>query len=85
MPQVDGLELLAWVKGQSHFRNVSFVLLTSSNNEADRSWAKDLGADDYLVKATRVDELARVLRGVLERWCGNPKPGLEGQDQRRSA
>ena len=72
MPNVDGLELLAWVKGQSRFREIPFVLLTSSNDERDRSRAKELGADDYLVKPTGLEELVKVLRGVLKRWCLDP-------------
>jgi len=69
MPNLDGFEFLAWVKGQSRFRQVPFVILTNSNLELDRSKARALGADEYLVKPPTLEELEKMLLAVLNRWC----------------
>jgi CheY-like chemotaxis protein len=62
MPHVNGLELLGWVRGQPHLASIPFVMLSSSAQAADKEGAIRLGADDYLVKPSRFDELVGLLK-----------------------
>ena len=50
MPQMNGLELLAWVRQQDNLSEIPFVMLSSSNLEQDVTAAEQLGAVDYQVK-----------------------------------
>ena len=67
MPLMDGLELLAWCKGQPWEPAIPFVLLTSSNDQRDRDRARDHGADEFLTKPGRFGELVATVAGISER------------------
>lgn len=67
MPLMDGLELLAWFKGQSWQPTIPFVILTGSNDQWDVLKAWQRGADEYLAKPERFDDLAKTVARVSER------------------
>jgi CheY-like chemotaxis protein len=61
MPQLNGFELLAWVKTQPSLESIPFVVLSSSPLERDRDRADKLGADRYLVKEPNPAALSAAL------------------------
>ncbi len=63
MPEMDGLELVAIVKGR--FRLVPIVLMTSQGNEKLAVQAMQRGAASYVPKSTLANELLGVVRRVL--------------------
>lgn len=62
MPRLTGLELLSQVKQSERLRRVPFVLLTSSDEPSHRKAATARGADLYLVKPARLEDLLTVAR-----------------------
>lgn len=69
MPRMDGLELLRQIKGEPRLRDIPFVVLTSSDHEADRKEAMSLGAICYLTKPSDLDAYANIvsrLRKLME-------------------
>ena len=65
LPRLDGLEVLERIRAAARTRTVPVVLLTSSEDEADRLQAYVQGANSYLVKPVEatafkdlVDELS---------------------------
>ncbi len=50
LPKYNGLEVLAAIKDDPDLTRVPVVMLTTSTAEADRSKARQLHADRYLVK-----------------------------------
>jgi two-component system chemotaxis sensor kinase CheA len=50
MPAMDGLELLAAVRGDADLGSLPFVIVTSRGSEEDRQRGADAGADAYVVK-----------------------------------
>lgn len=64
VPGLDGLELLTWLRRQKE-SNVPVVMLSSRSSEEDAVRALDLGADDYVRKPVRPQELAARIRRVL--------------------
>ena len=65
LPYADGYELLARIRARPGWEAVPVILLTSRSQEKDIVRALDAGANDYLVKPFRPDELrARVRRLV---------------------
>src|SRR3954453_715481 len=50
MPQLNGFDLLNWLKQQPHLRQIPAIVLTSSDLPEDRRRATELGAAAYWVK-----------------------------------
>ena len=67
MPLMNGLELLAWFKGQPWGPAIPFVLLTNSNDQRDKDGARERGADEFLVKPWQFWELVSTVEGISER------------------
>src|SRR5437870_13768071 len=68
MPLVDGFDVLVWLQGRSQTVSLPVVVLSSSSLVADKNRAKQLGAQDYLVKPTRMEELTALAQALHERW-----------------
>lgn len=65
MPGLDGWEVCRIVKDHPEFRDVRVVMFTARGDFADKQRGLRAGADDYLVKPIRLDELARVVERNL--------------------
>ena len=65
MPNVDGFEVLKVVKGNEETRHIPIVVLTAKAEEEDRQRAIDLGADDYMTKPFKPQELWDLLKKHL--------------------
>jgi DNA-binding response OmpR family regulator len=63
LPHVDGYELLTEIREDSRWRNVPVLILSAKGLESDVVRAFELGANDYVIKPFRPQELlARVNR-----------------------
>jgi two-component system chemotaxis response regulator CheY len=67
MPDINGLELISFVRGNPAYRHIPLVIISTEGSERDRDRGLDLGADAYLVKPFAPDALAETARGLLER------------------
>lgn len=67
MPQMDGYELIRQVRRQPAFRLLPVIFLTARTNTDERIRGYQLGCDAYLPKPFELDELAAVVRNLLER------------------
>jgi CheY-like chemotaxis protein len=72
LPCKSGPEVLEWLRRQPHFARLPVVVYTSSDRDMDRAKARRLGATDYLVKKSNVNEMASVARGLVQRWISTP-------------
>jgi DNA-binding response OmpR family regulator len=70
LPDMDGLELLAWLRGKGLVMPV--LILTARDSTSDKVTGLDRGADDYLAKPFDIQELSARLR-ALERRLGMEK------------
>lgn len=71
MPNMTGIELVAWARADRRFDPVRFVVLSSSREAADQEACKAAGADDYLVKFPQPDvfsQLVSVANAEPRRW-----------------
>jgi two-component system KDP operon response regulator KdpE len=64
LPGMDGLEVLAGIRGWS---TVPIVVLSGRDTESMKVKALDLGADDYLTKPFGMDELFARIRAATRR------------------
>lgn len=75
MPRVDGLEVLAALKGDPEKRSIPIVVMTSSQEEKDVIKSYDLGANSYVVKPVDFDDLTDVARQAGMYWLAiNHRP-----------
>lgn len=68
MPRVDGLEVLATLKGDANTKNIPIVIMTSSQEEKDVVKSYDLGANSYVVKPVNFEDLSEVARQAGLYW-----------------
>jgi CheY-like chemotaxis protein len=77
MPRMDGFELLAWVRSRTLLRRIPFVVLTSSSQNPDINRAYDMGANSYLVKPGKFEDLMHLSRSLRVYWLHlNQRPDL---------
>jgi DNA-binding NarL/FixJ family response regulator len=67
MPEQDGHEVLAALRADTATARIPFIFLTAKGEHADIRAGMNLGADDYLVKPVRVDDLLEAIAARLER------------------
>src|SRR2546423_12221602 len=57
MPRMNGFEVLEWVRQSGECAHLMVHVVSASSREADILRAYELGANSYLVKPSRMDEL----------------------------
>jgi len=72
MPEMDGYEFLKHYRRE---RSVPVIIITAREEESDAVLGLELGADDYVIKPFRMQELAARVRAVLRR-ADPPDPNL---------
>ncbi|MFQ5887020.1 MAG: two-component system response regulator, partial [Anaerolineae bacterium] len=65
MPRVDGFEVCRRIKSDPETLGTKVLVVTGYPEEVER--AKESGADDYLVKPLRVEELREKVRNLMRR------------------
>jgi CheY-like chemotaxis protein len=68
MPKMSGLEVLNWIRLQPNLKQATVLILSSSEQPEDINSAKRIGADGYLVKPTRFEDLQKLVRGLESDW-----------------
>jgi two-component system, chemotaxis family, chemotaxis protein CheY len=66
MPDINGLELINFVKKNPNYRETPLFIITTEGREQDRDRGMALGASEYLVKPFQPESLARLLRRYLK-------------------
>lgn len=79
LPRRSGLEVLEWLQQQPGLRRLPVVVLTSSSESIDVNRAYDLGANSYLVKPVRFEDLLQMVRSLHFYWLIlNTPPEITG-------
>jgi len=65
MPKMDGIQLLAAIKGAPEWRGIPVVMVTTEGGEAKVGEAVRLGAAGYVRKPFTADQIKEKLVGVL--------------------
>ena len=66
MPDINGLELVSFVKNNAAYRAIPLVIVSTEGSERDRDKGIGLGADAYLVKPFEPEALREIARRLLE-------------------
>jgi CheY-like chemotaxis protein len=71
MPKVSGFEVLEWLQKHDRVLKTKIVVLSSSNLPSDMQKARMLGAHDYRVKPSDIDDMITMVKDVATRWLSN--------------
>jgi two-component system OmpR family response regulator len=75
LPKMDGLSVLK--RWRANGRNTPVLILTARGSWAERVDGIDAGADDYLPKPFRMEELLARLRAIVRRSAGHASSLVE--------
>jgi two-component system response regulator len=70
LPKVDGVEVLARIRAQAEIRALPVIVLSSSEQPADRRRCYELGANSYLRKPTDFAKLRDLMEMIESYWLG---------------
>jgi CheY-like chemotaxis protein len=82
MPGQSGFDVIKWARAQPATRSLPIVVITSSNQESDIQDAYRLGANGYVIKPGRPDELLAMVKGIKNYWL---RSVTEASDTPRSS
>lgn len=62
MPEVNGFELLQWVRSNENYKDIPFIMVTAQAEKKDSTLAIDTGANNFITKPFTFEELKHVLK-----------------------
>jgi twitching motility two-component system response regulator PilH len=65
MPGRNGFQACRDLKNDDRFKKIPIILCTSKGQESDKFWGKQQGADGYLVKPFKADDLLTAVRNAV--------------------
>jgi CheY-like chemotaxis protein len=76
MPKKSGLDVLKWIRAQPSICTLLVVVVTSSAHDADIHRAYIQGANAYLVKPARPEELVVMVKAIKDFWLAQNRRAL---------
>jgi two-component system, chemotaxis family, chemotaxis protein CheY len=65
MPDIGGIEVLEFVRGQDELRDIPIVVVTTRGDEASRARSLAVGASSFMTKPFEPAEILSELRSLL--------------------
>ena len=65
MPEMDGFGVLFSLRENVTTAHIPFIFLTASTRTYDRQWGVELGANDYITKPFKLEQLLDAIRKRL--------------------
>ncbi len=65
LPKQNGFQICRKLKNMDASKHIPIILLTSKNTPLDRSWGLRQGADMYITKPFKEDELVASVRSLV--------------------
>jgi CheY-like chemotaxis protein len=75
MPKMSGFEVLEWIRSQPELKRTAVLILTASEKPEDVKSATKTGANGYLVKPTKFEDLKTMVRTIYSEWLDKGKKG----------
>lgn len=85
LPGISGFEVLTWLRQQPHLNDIRVVVLTGSKKSLDVYRAYELGANSYLVKPVRAEDIARLAESLKLPWLALAEQGAQHHLAARTA
>ena len=65
MPRMDGFDLTRNIRADDHLKNIPIIMITSRTADKHRSYAFELGVNNYLGKPYQEDALLELVAGFV--------------------
>lgn len=65
LPKMDGFQVCRLLKFDERHRGIPIVMLTAKTEDSDRTAGEKTGADAYLTKPCKPDELRALVEGLV--------------------
>jgi len=65
MPDINGLELIGFVKANTAYQNIPLIIVSTEKTEQDRNRGMALGAAAYIVKPFKKEDLMETVKKAL--------------------
>ena len=75
MPGANGFEVLKWIRSHETFTDLVVVVMSGSRDDADIHRAYELGANSYLIKPSKFEDLVRMMESLkdYQTWSGTSR------------
>lgn len=67
MPDINGLELAKFVKTNVDYKDIPLIIISTEGSDKDRERGMQLGADEYVIKPFKPEELQNLVTKYLKR------------------
>ena len=86
MPKMSGVDVLKWIRQQTQsvVKKTRVLIFTSSEKPEDFRAANEIGADGYILKPTKFDDLKKLVKQIHEEWLAKKKTGKPGARREKS-
>jgi len=78
LPKVDGIDVLRHAREHPVWKQVPFVILTTSSDNADITRAYELGVNSYIIKPVDFTSFAEVVKNIKIYWLLTNRPPFPG-------
>jgi len=68
MPELNGADILQSLKNKSRYDGIPKIIWSTSGTETYRKKCLELGANDYLIKPSRVSDLVQAIQYMIS-YC----------------
>lgn len=65
MPKKNGFQVCRDIKSNDKFKNIPIIMVTSKDQESDKLWGMKQGADEYLTKPFRPEDLLKAVKNYI--------------------
>jgi CheY-like chemotaxis protein len=74
LPKVDGIDVLRHARQHPVWKQIPFIVVTTSRENSDISRAYELGVNSYIVKPVDFDSFAEVIKNIKIFWLLTNEP-----------
>jgi len=82
LPKVDGIDVLRQARQHPVWKQIPFIVLTTSSESTDISHAYELGANSYIVKPVNFAAFAEVVKTIKAYWLLINEPPFAEHNRR---
>ena len=65
MPKKNGFQVCRNIKSDEKYKNIPIIMVTSKDQESDKFWGMKQGADEYLTKPFKPEDLLKAVQKYL--------------------
>jgi CheY-like chemotaxis protein len=70
MPRKNGHQALKELKSTPAFQNIPIVILTTSQEDDDKSYCRNEGAVSFITKPSSFNEWVGIMKSLTDAWAG---------------